>query len=227
MRRIFDLQVASVYRGIQPLIQQEIRKKRGKVLDVGCGAMPYRNLFPDTWAYKGIDIDSADDQFGYSEERVVHYDGVTFPVPDGFVDIVFHSEVIEHVLNIKQFLSECRRVLSKDGVMIFTVPFQARYHYIPNDYWRFTPAGLQELLEKSGFVRIRIIPRSTDICVAAYKVLTVGYRLFFSRCWWRVLLAMVFAPVWVVSLIVGQFSLHLDAGSADDCLGYLVTCRKK
>ena len=174
----------------------------------------------------GIDTKDADANFDYHEADVVYYDGYTFPLNDSEIDLVFHSEVIEHIYDTRHFLSECSRVLRPGGEMIFTVPFQARWHYIPFDYWRLTPSSIQKLLEEAAFEEIEIIPRSRDICVAAYKVLTIGYRLFFSKSWWRMLLSICLAPVWITSLLLGQISLHLDWGTKEDCLGYVVHCRK-
>lgn len=227
VRRLFDLQVASTFRGIYPLVKQETRCSRGKVVDVGCGAKPYRNLFPPEWDYVGIDTQDSDANFDYHEDSVIYYDGVTFPLKNLEVDLIFHSEVIEHIYDTRLFLSECNRVLKEHGKMIFTVPFQARWHYIPYDYWRFTPSCIQKLLEENGFEDIEVTPRSRDICVAAYKVLTVGYRLFFSKSWWRILISVCLSPVWILSLLLGQASLHFDWGTEDDCLGYVVCCRKR
>lgn len=226
IRRIFDLQVASVYRGIFPLIKRAGANGKGKVVDVGCGASPYKHLF-EGWEYEGLDIQDSEEQFDYSNKNVTYYDGSVFPENTESAKLVFHSEVIEHVFDTAHFLSECHRILETGGCMIFTVPFQARYHYIPYDYWRFTPSSLQIYLEKAGFEKICIIPRSRDICVAAYKTLTIGYRLFFSGSWWRIILAVFFAPIWILSLIIGQVSLHLNLGSEDDCLGYIIACEKR
>ena len=41
------------------------------------------------------------------------------------------------------------------GRLLLTVPFAARWHYIPHDYWRFTPSGLERLLSAAGFERRR------------------------------------------------------------------------
>jgi hypothetical protein len=39
------------------------------------------------------------------------------------LDFVVHTDVLEHVADTGKALEECHRVLSKDGVMIFTAPF--------------------------------------------------------------------------------------------------------
>lgn len=225
-RRVFDLQVESTYRCLKKIITRIDIGYEKSVLDVGCGAMPYRQLFPLDCKYQGIDTFDSKEDFDYNRKDVLHFDGITFPVFDCSVDIVLHSEVIEHIYDTRHFLSECYRVLKKNGLMIITVPFQARFHYIPNDYWRFTPSAINKLLIETGFYDVRILNRGTDIVVAGYKVLTVGYRLFFSKSWWRMLVSILLTPLWMLSLIIGQIGIHYNIGSKDDCLGYVIVCKR-
>lgn len=42
--------------------------------------------------------------------------------PDNSFDLVLHSEVLEHVPDPKKALAECRRVLTPEGVCLFTLP---------------------------------------------------------------------------------------------------------
>ena len=223
IRRIFDLQVCSTYRGIKEALKEMGNSEKCIILDVGCGAMPYRNLFPQEAVYKGIDTFESDKNFGYKQKEVTYYDGITFPIEDNTVDILFHSEVMEHIYDTRHFLSECGRVLKHGGKLLFTVPFQARFHYIPYDYWRFTPSSIEKLLSEAGFSDIKVHNRGTDVTVAGYKVLALGYRLFFSRSPFLMLLSIFFSPIWVIALAIGQISILLGIGSKDDCLGYVVT----
>ena len=49
--------------------------------------------------------------------------GRRFPISDGEFDAVLTSEVLEHVFNPDEFLSEINRVLRDGGVLLLTVPF--------------------------------------------------------------------------------------------------------
>ena len=196
------------------------------MLDIGCGTMPYRNLFPEKCTYIGIDTFESEKNFGYKQDNVIYYDGMTFPLQDNFVSVVLHSEVMEHIYDTKNFISECHRVLIKGGYMLVSVPFQAKYHYIPYDYWRFTPSSLENILTKAGFSNIRILPRGTDVTVAGYKVLAIGYRLFFNKSWFKKLLSVILAPIWVLGLIAARISVVTNIGSEDDCLGFVIYCKK-
>jgi SAM-dependent methyltransferase len=220
LRSLLDLQVASVRRHLRPWLQG----RSGTLLEVGCGAQPYRYLVPADCRYTGLDWEEAEANFSYRLPDTVYYQGELFPFDNGSFDNLFHTEVLEHIYQSGQFLSECRRVLKPSGVMFFTVPFQARYHYIPHDYFRYTPAALQRMLAEAGFRQIEITPRGSDLTVAAYKCVSVTYR------WMRsgpvgVLVGILLSPLTVLALLVGAVSLRSSLGSPDDCLGYTVTAK--
>ncbi|MFZ4856590.1 MAG: class I SAM-dependent methyltransferase [Desulfuromonadaceae bacterium] len=212
--------MSSVYRDLRPWLQE----RSGTLLEVGCGAQPYRFLVPDGCLYTGLDADEAESHFDYRLPDTVYYSGEQFPFADGSFDNLFHTEVLEHIYHAGRFLGECRRVLKPSGSMFFTVPFQARYHYIPHDFFRYTPAALERMLDEAGFKEIEIKPRGSDITVAANKCISVFYR------WLRstpagVVAAVPVSPVALLILIVGWLSLRLTVGSYDDCLGYTVTAK--
>ena len=62
-----------------------------------------------------MDWDGAEDGFDYGGSGVIHYDGVHFPFEAGSFDLVFHTEVTEHVRDAGFFMKECRRVLRGGG----------------------------------------------------------------------------------------------------------------
>ena len=146
------MQVSSVYRHLRPWL----RERDGTLLEVGCGAQPYRHLVPTGCRYTGLDCEEAEAHFSYRLPDTVYYQGEKFPFENASFDSLFHTEVLEHIFHYGQFLAECRRVLKPSGSMFFTVPFQARYHYIPHDFFRFTPAALERMLAEAGFRNIEI-----------------------------------------------------------------------
>lgn len=222
--RIFlDLMVASVVQRLAPWL----RSRAGGVLEVGCGAQPYRHFIPASCKYRGLDWAKSREAFGYEAPDTTYYEGGEFPFDDGVFDNVFHTEVMEHIYKKEQFLKECHRVLKPGGELFFAVPFQARYHYIPHDYWRFTPAALDRMLREAGFGEIKITPRGNDITVAAYKAVSVAYRWLRSGIAGAVTGILV-SPLALASLVIAHLSLKISfGGSADDCLGYVVTARKR
>jgi len=175
LRKFLDLQVCSVFASAAP----RLKTRSGSLLEVGCGDQPYRFLVPSACVYRGLDWEGAKAEFAVEpiSDVVVYYQGATFPMPDQAFNSVFHTEVLEHVIDFRTFLSECRRVLKPGGEMMFTVPFQARFHHIPHDYWRFTKSGLELILSEAGFTEVDVTSRSTDLVVAPYKVVGGLYRV--------------------------------------------------
>jgi hypothetical protein len=216
-----DLQVCTVRRDVKAWLAQ----RRGSLLEVGCGDQPYRKLVPPECRYLGIDQGGTKDAFDMgSNEEIILYSGSIFPSSDSAFDSLFHTEVLEHVFHHREFLRECRRVLKAQGEMMFSVPFQARFHFAPHDYFRYTPSALQALLEEAGFEDITIAPRGTDITVAAYKSVAVFFRWAYGGVWSKFLFLLA-SPAAVLLLIIAHISLRWRLGSPDDCLGYTVTAK--
>ena len=53
---------------------------------------------------------------------IVEYDGVNIPLLDQSHDVVFSSNVLEHIVQLDEVLRETHRVLSDDGVCVHLVP---------------------------------------------------------------------------------------------------------
>lgn len=121
----------------------------GDLLDIGCGRKPYKTLFT-VKTYLGLDIENP----GHShvgEEVDVFYDGKTFPFEGNSFDSALCNQVLEHVFNPDEFLSEIHRVLRPGGKLLLTVPFAWDEHEQPFDYARYSSFGLRHLMEKNGF----------------------------------------------------------------------------
>ncbi len=111
------------------------------VLDIGGGDAPYYPCF----AARSIDYTNADvcyDQF----VDVVYEPDSPLPFPDESFDAVICINVLEHVPNPEQIVSEMYRVLKTDGKILVCTPFAWEHHENPNDYRRFGRDGLQHLL---------------------------------------------------------------------------------
>ena len=225
-RRLLDLQAASIWRDMRVLLPQ----LRGEVLDVGCGAQPYRAFFAPGTHCQGIDHASAGAAFGYQESDVRYYTGDVWPVESASVDAVLSTETLEHVPRPAGFLAEAARCLKPGGRLILTVPFAARWHYIPHDYYRFTPSSLQDLLSQAGFEDMAVYARGNGLTVACYKTLSLIYPLLFPQT--RSLLVragllpfgLLLSPL--VAMLAGIAQLSLRGRGGDDCLGYTVLARR-
>ncbi len=221
-RRFVDLQAGSVWNDLSQLLPE----RRGFVLDAGCGAQPYRPLVNPEATYQGIDQADAARHIGYYMPDTTYYEGDRWPVPDASVDVVVTTETLEHVPDPPVYLSQAFRCLKPGGILILTVPFAARWHFIPNDYWRFTPSGLQRLLSTTGFTGIEVFARGNVVTVACYKVMALFLRLVMPQtetAWKSIVLrasGILVLPFLILLAVIAKVSLALDGG--DDCLGYTV-----
>ncbi len=220
-RRVLDLQAASTWNDLSVLLPSA----RGVVLDVGCGAQPYRHLLSPEVTYQAIDNSGAEEHFGYSMPDTTYFQGDRWPVADASVDFVLCTEALEHVPDPATFLAQAARCLRPGGRLLVTVPFAARWHYIPHDYWRFTPSGLHRLLVQAGFVQVAVFARGNELTVACYKLLALLLPLLMPQR--KSLLkrlpmlacGALTLPVALALGVIGSLSLHYSKGG-DDCLGY-------
>jgi SAM-dependent methyltransferase len=221
IRRFFDIQAGSAWRDLSAILPS----LQGTVLDVGCGAQPFRSLINPHATYLGIDTDGAKAHFGYEMPNTTYFSGDVWPVADSSVDVVLSTETLEHVLDTRRFLTEAARCVAPRGTVLLTIPFAARWHFIPYDYWRFTPSSLNHLLTATGFHSVRVYARGNAYTVACYKVMTLLLLLLMPQTGSRVLglllrlVGLVFLPLFVFLAVVANLSLSYGG---DDCLGYTV-----
>lgn len=70
------------------------------------------------------------------------------PLETASVGTVIAFNTFEHVRRFWRGFDEIHRVLRPDGVLIVSCPFHFHIHNFPHDYWRFTPAAFEFLLER-------------------------------------------------------------------------------
>ncbi|TDW47144.1 methyltransferase family protein [Flavobacterium sp. 270] len=130
----------------------------GKLLDVGCGKMPYKEHIlknSEVKDYVGLDIENA---LIYDQEIKPDFTwkGTVMPFEKEIFDCAFATEVLEHCPEPEIILNEINRVLKPNGIFFFTVPFLWNLHEVPHDEYRYTPFSLERHLINSGFKNIRI-----------------------------------------------------------------------
>jgi SAM-dependent methyltransferase len=125
---------------------------KGKLLDVGCGVMPYRDfILQQSAAEKYIGLDLASTEIYKHIQPDLVWDGYSIPLPDQSVDSVLLTEVLEHCPEPSLVLKEVHRVLKNDGNVVFSVPFLWHLHESPWDFYRYTPYAIKKLFGDGGF----------------------------------------------------------------------------
>jgi len=165
-RRFISPTLLALYHQIIPAMEQHLS---GKIIDIGCGDMPYKkNLPAKVTQYDTLDIEQ--------RGAPVTYKGTMTDmrmVPDALYDGAICFEVLEHVPNPFKGVKEVARVLRKNGVFIFSTPHLSRLHELPHDYFRYTEYGLKSILEESGFLVVSLNSHGSLLSFLGHQISVV------------------------------------------------------
>ncbi|MEX1112067.1 MAG: class I SAM-dependent methyltransferase [Candidatus Andersenbacteria bacterium] len=173
-----------------------------KVLDIGCGRMPYKHFF--NCSYVGVDPVA-------SVNPDVVAPAWDIPLPNASVDGIILNQSLEHIAETENTVQEIKRILKPGGLLILTVPHTVRDHsdvipaakapvhtfnvndhpYWRVDYYRFTKFGLIYLFR--GFETVSITP-TTGYIGSLFQLSS----LFFASLG----LKWVFSPIYVINNIL-------------------------
>jgi SAM-dependent methyltransferase len=230
-RQEFNPKIIGLFTNPFYVMRRELRRSialyapllSGKLLDIGCGRKPYKELFFNTKEYIGLEFDS--ERQRNSSLADVFYDGKKLPFTDSSFDSILATEVLEHVFNPEEFLAEASRVLRKGGFLLLTCPFVWDEHEQPHDYARYSSFGLKHLVERSGLEVIQ--QRKTGSAISALFQLFAAYlnKLFLFKSYRLKLLCRIIfiSPV----QILGIFFSSILPRNKDLYLGNVILAKKK
>lgn len=189
---------------------------QGKVLDLGGDRRSTYRIF-----MKGSPEFTIVNFSPESAPDIVHDLEQPLPVTSATYDGVLLINVLEHIFNYQQLLTESVRVLKPGGKIVVVVPFLFPVHPSPHDYWRFTGESLEKLLLSAGFQDIKIVSLGTGVFSMTYvaldRLLPSPVRLF-SYYTFRYLALVLDALFVMLARALGK-----KYASADYSLGYCVT----
>jgi len=125
------------------------------------------SLLADLGDGRGLNLGCGDTRLGprlvnfdlmYTGAVDVLGDTLALPFPDGQFALIISQEMVEHVPDPFRAVREMARVLRAGGTLYLQAPFVIGYHPGPEDYWRFSRAGMQRLLEQAGLECRRLEP---------------------------------------------------------------------
>lgn len=132
-----------------------------RVLDLGCGDGRSIELFnrvlPSADWY-GVDIESSPEVNSRTRKDIQFdtFDGIALPYEDGFFDLIYTNQVLEHVRHPDKLMPDVRRTLRKGGLLIGEVSYLEPYHSY--SIFNFTPYGLSRVFSDAGLELLEVRP---------------------------------------------------------------------
>lgn len=146
---------------------------KDQILEIGAGAGWQSEILQKN----GYDVSAIDlENTNYKNEQkfnVISYDGYKIPFKDNSFDVVFSSNVLEHIPHIIEFQKEIKRVLKNDGVCI---------HLLPTANWVFW-TNLTVMLKNFKFSSVHGEIAGSILTELHYFSKSYWNKLFLSTGW--------------------------------------------
>ena len=138
----------------------------GEVLDLGGDSRSeYQHLIKGTHINTIVNLDEkSKPDFLQDLEQLL-------PFSDESYDHVLLINVVEHIFNYRQLLSEASRVVKRGGSVVIVVPFLFPIHPSPHDYWRFSEEVLRKECELAGLKVSELVSLGGGVFSARYVML--------------------------------------------------------
>lgn len=115
----------------QALLKRHVKdvSSDSKVLDVGCGRGEFCRFFAETYGCETLGIDLSKRGIAYAQKQHPDLEFMAVPadalLPDyaGYFDLVFSSEVIEHLFDVGGYLKAIHGLLKPGGSFVLTTPY--------------------------------------------------------------------------------------------------------
>lgn len=124
----------------------------GNLWDAGCGMVPYYDIYnkvtDDVFCTDVIKNDFTDSKIDLNQK---------VNLPDSSVNTVLLADVVNHIYNVDNLLSEIYRVLTKEGVLIIFTPFIYWINDEPFDYYRYTRFFWEKRFEDHNYMTVEFL----------------------------------------------------------------------
>ena len=193
-------------------------KKSGKLLDIGCGNGSISSFLPE-FIYTGVET-----SFSGAVSNSILIGGIEkVKLNLNTFDIATFWESLEHVSNPSSALTKIFKTLKKNGVVIIECPnyssperliFGSKWFHLdtPRHLTHFTPKGLANLLEESGFKVVEqrqlYAPEYTPVGLAQSIMYLISAKLNFVASTSNGALSAILVSVILFSLLI--FTLPLS-----------------
>jgi predicted SAM-dependent methyltransferase len=137
---------------VEDLLRQWINDPQLNGLDIGCGR---RKVAPTAI---GVDLFRGKGEYpSYEINPDLVWDCLDLPFKDDTMDYIVSNHLLEHLIDPARAITEWKRVLKADGLLIIVVP-DARFHDVlrsdPTHIHAFTPDTLKQIIINVGGLEI-------------------------------------------------------------------------
>lgn len=149
--------------------------KTGKILDIGCGTGEFLNTCKNAkWQTLGIEPDDDARKMGVENYGLdIRKEEDLSSLLDSSFDIISMWHVLEHVPNLNERVSELKRLIKPNGIIIIAVPNADSHdaklykenwaaYDVPRHLYHFSPKDIETLFRNHGLKLFRILPMIFD-----------------------------------------------------------------
>lgn len=223
------------------VIEEVKRYAKGKLVDIGCGRMPYRKeLEPLIVSYTGVDHPEVSKLYSSELKPEVLADARKLPFSKNSFDTALLLHVLEHVDDPQMVIEEAGRILKPNGVLIISAPFLYPLHDMPYDWGRYTETALRSFIDDAGLRVVKIkkqgnflvfwlqmlntflVKRINDILLHNFKLYSIAFLLILMPV---ALIITVFNNLLII--VISNASNVFPKYPNYFPLGYLLIARKK
>jgi len=201
---------------IKKKIKQLLKEQdeNATILNIGSGDQRFDNRIINLDIQKGENVD-------------IVADSKNIPLENDSIDLIITQETFEHIQKKDLAINECYRILKKNGIIYFQVPFTIGFHDGPNDYWRFSKDGIEEFLSNKNF---KVIEKgiTTGSAVGFYRISVEFFSIICSgpiRFLYKPLKAMFALILYPIKFL--EFWTNLSSENDRIAGGYYVIGKKK
>lgn len=147
--------VIARYKNVIELINSKIKSKGSNILDVGCGDGVLANMLWNNGFQNITGIDVQDEAIYYAEEKTKHTN-IVFIKSDVYklsfkkkFDILISTEVIEHLVDVENYLLQLKRFTKEGGYIIISTPIKnTKFPVDPMHHQEWYKEDFKELLNR-------------------------------------------------------------------------------
>lgn len=143
------------------------RYEKGSILDYGCGEGEFLKYCQSHgWKCEGIELNSKARKIASNSGIDVNTPELFFSLPENKFDVITMWHVMEHIYDLKGFITQAKIVLKPDGMLVIAAPnfnsYDAKYYKkywaaydVPRHLWHFSSQNIEALMLDNGFKMVQ------------------------------------------------------------------------